>query len=222
MPIAILSASNEFIEDIRNNLETGSFQIFRGVDSLKGESVHAVVVDVDVLEAPDSIQFYLSKLRKKIHDRPVLIVLRVKDLDSLSREWFMNDFILYPFRKGELQARLRLLTGDVEGENEDIAEGNIRINLAEYSVYLNDEKLELTYKEFELLRLFFTNRGVVFSRKEILNRIWGVEYIGGTRTVDVHIRRLRVKLGEGFDNVIETVRNVGYRCRQEALKNNLP
>ena len=84
--------------------------------------------------------------------------------------------------------------------------------MKEYSVHLNDEKLDFTFKEFELLRFLVQNRGVVFSRKDLLNKIWGVEYIGGTRTVDVHIRRLRSKLGEEFNTIIETVRNVGYRC----------
>ena len=79
---------------------------------------------------------------------------------------------------------------------------------------MNDEKLDLTYKEFELLRLFLENRGVVFSRKEVLSRIWGMEYIGGTRTVDVHIRRLRSKIGDDFNSIIETVRNVGYKCKE--------
>ncbi len=94
-----------------------------------------------------------------------------------------------------------------------ISAGKIRINLKEYSVYLNNVKLDFTFKEFELLRFLVENRGVVFSRKDLLNKIWGVEYIGGTRTVDVHIRRLRGKLGEEFHSIIETVRNVGYRCR---------
>jgi len=79
---------------------------------------------------------------------------------------------------------------------------------------MNEEKLDLTYKEFELLRLFLENRGVVFSRKDVLSRIWGMEYIGGTRTVDVHIRRLRSKIGDDFNSIIETVRNVGYKCKE--------
>nr|HPM35730.1 winged helix-turn-helix domain-containing protein [Spirochaetota bacterium] len=86
------------------------------------------------------------------------------------------------------------------------------INLLEYSIYYDNEKLDFTYKEFELLRLLVQNSGQAFSRKDLLAKIWGVEYIGGTRTVDVHIRRLRSKLGDDFNSLIETVRNVGYRC----------
>jgi DNA-binding response OmpR family regulator len=141
-------------------------------------------------------------------------VLRVNTVPELDSTWFFNDFILYPFRKGEVKARLsRIMTG-VPEENEEISIGNLKINTKEYAVYLNDEKLDLTYKEFELLRLFLENRGVVFSRKDVLSRIWGMEYIGGTRTVDVHIRRLRSKIGDDFNSIIETVRNVGYKCKE--------
>ena len=77
-----------------------------------------------------------------------------------------------------------------------------------------NKKIELTYKEFEILKTLVQNRGIVFSRKDLLQKIWGIEYIGGTRTVDVHIRRLRGKLGDEFNSIIETVRNVGYKCME--------
>ena len=146
---------------------------------------------------------------------PVLLILTINNLLSLDFEWFYDDFILYPFRKEELSTRLKKILqvkNLIENEN-IIAIGNIKINLKEYSIYINNLKQEFTYKEFELLRLFVENKGIVFPRKELLNRIWGMDYIGGTRTVDVHIRRLRGKLGEEFNSIIETVRNVGYRCR---------
>ena len=132
---------------------------------------------------------------------------------ELDATWFFDDFILYPFRKGETQARLTRILGVQDEDDEEISIGQLRINIKEYAVYLDNEKIELTYKEFELLRLFILNRGTVFSRKDVLSRIWGMEYIGGTRTVDVHIRRLRSKLGDDFNSIIETVRNVGYKCR---------
>jgi DNA-binding response OmpR family regulator len=141
--------------------------------------------------------------------------MRVNSLSNLNFEWFFDEFILYPFRKGEINVRLnRILWSNSLLEDENVMTiGKLRINMKEYSVYLNNEKLDFTYKEFELLRFLVQNPGVVFSRKDLLNTIWGVEYIGGTRTVDVHIRRLRGKLGEEFNTIIETVRNVGYRCK---------
>jgi DNA-binding response OmpR family regulator len=132
------------------------------------------------------------------------------------KEWFFDDFVIYPYKKEELAARIKKLIWLKGDDEETITIGKLKMNLKEYKVYLENQRIELTYKEFELLRLLVQNKDVVFSRKELLNRIWGVEYIGGTRTVDVHIRRLRGKLGDEFFSIIETVRNVGYRCRDEA------
>ena len=97
---------------------------------------------------------------------------------------------------------------------DSIVVGHIKININEYTVYLGNSKIDLTYKEFEILRTLVQNKGTVFSRKDLLEKIWGIEYIGGTRTVDVHIRRLRGKLGDEFNSIIETVRNVGYKCKE--------
>ena len=108
----------------------------------------------------------------------------------------------------------KLAPGANVADESHLSIGNFSINTNEYSVHLSGQKLEFTYKEFELLRLFASNRGKVFTRQDLLAKIWGTDYIGGTRTVDVHIRRLRFKLGEEFNTIIETVRNVGYRCRE--------
>ncbi len=128
-------------------------------------------------------------------------------------DWFFDDFILFPFKKEELYARINRILWQKGIDDDTVAIGRLIINFKEYSVYMENEKLDLTYKEFELLRLLVSNKGEVFSRKDLLSKIWGVEYIGGTRTVDVHIRRLRGKLGDEFNSIIETVRNVGYRCK---------
>ena len=210
----ILSENSELVDDIQNSCQSCQFRRFKTIDSLRYEGYSLLIIDGDIFEDQTSIQFYLSRIRKKIQDTPVILVLRVNNVIQVDRDWFFDDFILFPFRKNELSARINLLLWGAESSEDLLTAGNLKINLKEYSVYYNNQKLNLTYKEFELLRLFFQNRGTVFSRKELLNRIWGVEYIGGTRTVDVHIRRLRSKLGEKFDTMIETVRNVGYRCRE--------
>ncbi len=213
--IGLLSGNSELITDFGVNIENPNLRVYRSVESIRGDELAVLAIDAEFLESVDLVQFYLSKIRKKIQGTPVLILLRVTHLESLNVEWFFDEFILYPFRKGELRTRIKRLAWDrnlLDDEN-IISIGNLKINTSEYSVYLNKEKMDFTYKEFELLRLLVENRGVVFSRKELLGKIWGVEYIGGTRTVDVHIRRLRGKLGDEFNSIIETVRNVGYRCR---------
>lgn len=212
--IGLLTANNELAEDLRNNLTGLQVMAYRSVESLRVDEYELLIIDIDTLEPPESVQFYLSRIRKKIQDIAVILILRVSNIDDIRTDWFIDDFVLYPFRKNEVMARIRRLLWKTEVTDDVILIGNLRINLNEYSVYLNNQKLDLTYKEFELLRLFVQNRGTVFTRKELLSKIWGMEYIGGTRTVDVHIRRLRGKLGEGFDSIIETVRNVGYRCRE--------
>jgi DNA-binding response OmpR family regulator len=211
--IGILSTNSEMLEDFKNNVQDFEFVYFRSVDAIKKEDVSLLAVDCDFFDSLDTVQFLLSKIRKKIQEIPVLLINTVNKIQDLQVEWFIDDFILYPFRKGELSVRLRKLFFDRGVENDTILIGNLKIDLNEYNVYLNNERMELTYKEFELLRMLMENRGTVFSRKELLNKIWGMEYIGGTRTVDVHVRRLRGKLGDEFNSIIETVRNVGYRCK---------
>lgn len=212
--ICLVTKNSELAEDLKANIPEFELSIYKNIESLSKETSALFIVDYDEIGASDSTQFYLSRLRKKILDIPVLLVLRVNTVTELDSTWFFNDFILYPFRKGEVRARLSRILTDLPDEQDEVEIGNLRINTKEYSVYLNEEKIELTYKEFELLRLFLENRGVVFSRKDVLSRIWGMEYIGGTRTVDVHIRRLRSKIGDEFNSIIETVRNVGYKCKE--------
>ena len=141
------------------------------------------------------------------------MILREKTIDFLESDWFFDDFIMFPFQKAELLVRINRLTAHNNVDNEIMSLGRLTIHFKEYTVYLDNDKLDLTYKEFELLRLLVQNKGEVFTRKDLLSKIWGMEYIGGTRTVDVHIRRLRGKLGDEFNTIIETVRNVGYRCK---------
>jgi len=211
----LLSNNHELIVDFKENGNNGDLRQYRSIDAVKGDEISMLFIDVDFFESADLVQFYLSKIRKKLQGIPVVLILRVGYLDYLNVDWFFDEFILYPFRKNELKTRVKRLLWDknlIDDAN-IIGIGNLKINLSEYSVYMNNEKLDFTYKEFELLRLFVQNRGLVFTRKDLLEKIWGMEYIGGTRTVDVHIRRLRSKLGDEFNSVIETVRNVGYRCR---------
>jgi DNA-binding response OmpR family regulator len=212
--IGLLSAHSELVDDFSTGIGDMDLRVYRSVESVRSEELSLLAIDADIFESIDVFQFYLSKIRKKLLEMPVLLVLRVSHLELINMDWFFDDFVLYPFRKGELIARLRQLLWEknlLSNENL-ILIGNLKINLTEYSVSMSSEKLHFTYKEFELLRLLIQNPGVVFTRKDLLARLWGVEYIGGTRTVDVHIRRLRSKLGDEFNSIIETVRNVGYRC----------
>lgn len=210
---AILSDNPELLEKIFEFFPTIEIITFKSIDAIKPDDFSILIIDYNIFGNIDSIQFLLSKIRKKIHEKPVLLVINEKTISSLQIDWFFNDFICYPFVKDELFARINRILWQQNIDDDSIIIGHLTMNLKEYSVYLDNEKLDLTYKEFELLRLLVQNKGEVFSRKDLLSKIWGMEYIGGTRTVDVHIRRLRWKLGDEFNSIIETVRNVGYRCK---------
>lgn len=214
--IGILTQNNDIIISAKDNISVGEIHKFKNYDSVKTADIDILLIDVEVFDEAESVQFFLSKIRKKIHNTPVILILRTNQTDQLDFEWFFDDFILFPFRKNEIDLRIKkpLVHNDVHEDDSNIVMGSLLINIKEYSIYREGEKLDFTYKEFELLRFLLENRGQTFSRKDLLNKIWGVEYIGGTRTVDVHIRRLRSKLGDDFNSLIETVRNVGYRCVQ--------
>ena len=145
---------------------------------------------------------------------PLILVISADQLEQLSlREDLFDDFVLGPLRVAELAARLRVLL-DKQGRGTDgevIEYGPLQINLATYQAAVADRVLDLTYMEYELLRFLASHPTKVFTRETLLSRVWGYEYYGGARTVDVHIRRLRAKLGEGHAHLIQTVRSVGYR-----------
>jgi two-component system alkaline phosphatase synthesis response regulator PhoP len=148
---------------------------------------------------------------------PMLLVVGPEQLDDLElREDLFDDFVVAPFRPGELEARLKHLfwrTGT--GTRPELIEyGPLLLNLETYQAAIMGKPLDLTYMEYELLRFLAAHPGKVFTREVLLSRVWGYEYYGGARTVDVHVRRLRAKLGEEHANLISTVRSVGYRFGQ--------
>ncbi len=130
------------------------------------------------------------------------------------RDDLFDDFCLWPFHPTEFEARLRHMLwreGDVVLRNDLVAYGDLTLNLETYQASIGIRPLDMTYMEYELLKFLAQNPGKVFTREILLSRVWGYEYYGGARTVDVHIRRLRAKLGEERANLIQTVRSVGYR-----------
>lgn len=143
----------------------------------------------------------------------VLVLVRGNALDELTmRDELFDDFCLDPFHPRELEARLaHLAAASNDGSAEIITYGPLRINLDTYEAVVDERPLDLTYMEYELLRFLASQPGRVFTREALLNQVWGYEYYGGARTVDVHVRRLRAKLGEENADLIQTVRSVGYR-----------
>ena len=148
---------------------------------------------------------------------PLLLLVGGNRLDELDlRDELYDDFCLDPFHPRELEARLRhLFWRSGFGAAPDLVEyGGLVLNLETYQAVIDGRPLDLTYMEYELLKFLAQHPGKVFTRETLLSRVWGYEYYGGARTVDVHIRRLRAKLGEEHANLIATVRSVGYRFGQ--------
>ena len=133
----------------------------------------------------------------------------------MTAEWSVDDVVVEGAGPAEVEARLRLaMTRTAEADAEDderIVAGDLTIDESSYSARLGTRLLDLTYKEFELLKHLAQHPGRVFTRAQLLQEVWGYDYYGGTRTVDVHVRRLRAKLGSEHEQLIGTIRNVGYR-----------
>jgi DNA-binding response OmpR family regulator len=146
---------------------------------------------------------------------PLLAILTEGGLAGLTSEWGVDDVLLDSAGPAEVEARLRLASGRLDEAQEpaevQITSGDVTIDEATYSARVRGRLLDLTYKEFELLKYLAQHPGRVFSRAQLLQEVWGYDYYGGTRTVDVHVRRLRAKLGTEHEVLIGTVRNVGYR-----------
>lgn len=194
--------------------ETKGFEDGRSFfEELKEEKPDLILLDV-MLPDEDGISI-LTKLKKNpdTSDIPVIIASakgeeydKIKGLDTGA-----DDYLAKPFGMMEMISRIKaVLRRSIHAISNNLTSGNIEMDLDSHIVKINGEQIELTLKEYELLKLFISHPGIVFSREALLNKIWEVEYYGETRTVDVHIRTLRSKLKEE-GNRITTVRGVGYR-----------
>ncbi|QSB14526.1 response regulator transcription factor [Natronosporangium hydrolyticum] len=192
-------------------------------------SVRTAPRDVRALVAGPSADAVLVDARSELADAratcrvleatglgvPLLAVVTEAGLITVNADWGIDDVLLTTAGPAEVEARLRLVTGRhssaVAGASGLIRAGELTIDPDTYAAKLRGHPLDLTYKEFELLRFLAQHPGRVFTRDQLLREVWGYDYFGGTRTVDVHVRRLRAKLGAEYESMIGTVRQVGYK-----------
>ena len=151
-------------------------------------------------------------------DVPIMVITTEGGLSAINADWGIDDVILDTAGPAEVDARIRIVIGQSaiaqlasNPSAGEIRSGEVIIDESSYTAKIKGRVLDLTFKEFELLKYLAQHPGRVFTRSQLLQEIWGYDYFGGTRTVDVHIRRLRSKLGPEFEAIIGTVRNVGYR-----------
>ena len=154
---------------------------------------------------------------------PIVVITTEGGLSAINSDWQIADVMLDTAGPAEVDARIRIVIGKdaltqlaKNPSLKEIRSGEVVIDEDSYTAKIKGRALDLTFKEFELLKYLAQHPGRVFSRSQLLQEIWGYDYFGGTRTVDVHIRRLRSKLGPEFESVIDTVRNVGYRFSQNS------
>lgn len=184
-----------------------------------------------LLEAPDADLLLVDGRQDLAHARdlcrlirttgaeiPVLLIVTEGGIAVVAHDWGMDDVVLHTCGPAEIEARVRLAMGRLTAQREAadpdahvIRSGEVVVDDATYTARLGARTLDLTFKEFELLKFLAQHPGRVFSRQQLLQEVWGYDYFGGTRTVDVHVRRLRAKLGPEHETLIGTVRNVGYR-----------
>jgi len=184
--------------------------------SLLVDAPPADAILVDARQELPAAKSLCRLLRTTGVDVPVLVITTEGGLAAISAEWGIDDVMLDSAGPAEVEARLRLAIGRLamavgDGVPDEITSGPVTIDEATYTAKVRSRVLDLTFKEFELLKHLAQHPGRVFTRAQLLQEVWGYDYFGGTRTVDVHVRRLRAKLGAENEALIGTVRNVGYR-----------
>ncbi|MCB9728815.1 MAG: response regulator transcription factor [Deltaproteobacteria bacterium] len=183
----------------------------RGTDEIAADQPDVVVVDVPV---HGSVRAAVDRViaAPGMEDIPILAVVdqdAVREAGGVRR---LADFVLRPLRPGELSARARRpLAAGVRDDADRIQIGGLIIDLKGFEVSKDGAVLDLTYQEFQLLKFLASSSGQAFSRDQLLARVWGYDYYGGSRTVDIHVRRIRAKLGQPYANCLQTIRHVGYK-----------
>jgi DNA-binding response OmpR family regulator len=207
---------SQYSRDLCEGLDLLSVETVQidGASELKtvgADRIDAVVLVNPTLPVVLDMRAVMNELGGWLSRLPLIAVMenlnRLDDLDTLR---LVDDFLVSPGGAGELLSRVKVVTARRGGEGTVIELGELTMNLDAHQAFLNGKPLDMTYKEYELLRTLASSPGRAFSREELLLGIWGYDYFGGTRTIDVHVRRLRAKI-EGTQRYIETVHGVGYR-----------
>ncbi len=186
-----------------------------GLKNVSSLPADLVVIAVDGAAPGSELRNLPQRLKEKTR-LPVVTLLSNESLDVLDSTVDVDDFVMEPWKANEVAARVRriLQRKPIEDNKDLICCGEVAIDVAKCEVAFRGRLIELTFKEYELLKFLVSKKGRVFSRESLLNSVWGYDYYGGDRTVDVHIRRLRGKLDDS--DCIETVRNIGYRFRDDS------
>ena len=183
------------------------------IEQVTGQSPGVILIDTDEVTTDSEAWELVQRIRQDL-SIPLIALMSVANLNGLDSS--IDDFVVRPWEPDEVTARIkRILKQKGSIDSEDIIKcGDLVIDSAKYEVSLGNKLILLTFREYQLLKFLASNKGKVFTREDLLNKVWGWDYYGGDRTVDVHIRRLRSKIEDPAHTFIETVRNIGYRLRE--------
>jgi len=221
--VGLASADRKFLRELRLQLVGWGYRPWMAdpeepvLEQIRDRGADLLILDFTSSPSNPIGIVRTLKSNAELKHIPVVALVDARDATALDFSIGLEDFLVKSDSFEELNTRIRFVLWRLSkvDSKDTIKAGALVMNLASYQASVQGEPLDLTYKEFELLRFLLTHRGRVFSRDALLRHVWGEEYLGGTRTVDVHIRRLRAKVGPQFDELIQTVRNVGYKMIEE-------
>jgi two-component system alkaline phosphatase synthesis response regulator PhoP len=222
--ILIVDDEPSIVELIEFNLQKAGYRVLKADNGLSAlqlvrtDKPNLIILDL-MIPGIDGMEV-CRRLKGQQHTAAIPIIMLTAKNEEVDKivglELGADDYMTKPFSTRELVARVKAVLRRSHKESihdGELAVGKLRLNFTSYVAYLGNEKLELTPKEYELLKLFITNVGKAYTREQLLEKVWGYEYFGDTRTVDVHVRHLRAKMAAYPEvaDAIETVRGVGYR-----------
>lgn len=214
--VFIIADESKQVIELRSELTGRGFDCLavpydaKAIEQLVTQPSDIVLLNMDETLFDSDAQ--AEKIKQKKH-APVIALISKEKLNNLDSGIDIDDFVVKPWRTTEIIARIKRILRQKESiESEDIIKcGDLVIDSAKCEVLLSGKPIILTFKEYQLLKFLASNKGKVFTREALLNKVWGWDYYGGDRTVDVHIRRLRSKIEDINHSFIETIRNIGYR-----------
>jgi DNA-binding response OmpR family regulator len=185
------------------------------IEQIAGQSLGVMLLDTDEATIGSEAWEQAQRIRQE-RQIPLIAIVSREKLNGLDSSTSIDDFVIKPWEATEVIARIKRILRQKESiDSEEILRCNdLVIDLSKYEVSLGGKPIILTFKEYQLLKFLASNRGKVFTREALLNKVWGWDYYGGDRTVDVHIRRLRSKIEDKEHSFIETIRNIGYKFRE--------
>ena len=214
--ILIASDRPDDLRPLVNGLEAGGHRV---TVSAPGDEQHAALIVVDAVKDLARGRDVCRAARARAPRLAVIALVDTESFDALGPDWEIESFLVEGSPIPEVLARVRLALGSQPSDSgETVRVGDLSIDPETYQVRLRGRPLDLTYKEFQLLFYLAQRPGRVFSRQQLLQEVWGYDFFGGTRTVDVHVRRLRAKLGAEHEGMIATIRNVGYKMESHRAR----